>query len=381
MVSPVALPVQAANSLLPSLLARELRGHGVDTAFVSHPTAGSAVAGVTPITHIPRRGSGLFHRSRAGAILAGVRIGLGLSRALRGADLIHLHSNGLMIEVASRVARWRATPRIITLYGTDIWHHEPASHRRFADTVTGASHRVFYSRALLTHARSLGLATDPSTVIHAPVVEAFRVVPEEERRQIRCELGVGAGPLLLTVKRLHEVAGYPDLLSAMPAILADSPRATLWIIGQGALRADFERRVAELQLARSVRFLGRIDNARLWRYYAAADLFVLPSRLESWGSVSIEALACGTPVVASATAGSTEVQSFFPDDMTLFTVEDPSALAVAVRSVLARDTPRAGPEAARIIDARFRPAVCAAEYLDVYERTLREASARRLSRS
>ena len=174
--------------------------------------------------------------------------------------------------------------------------------------------------------------------------------------------------MLLTVKRLHEVAGYPDLISAMPAVIADHPQATLWIIGEGDRRPELERRVAELRLTRSVRFLGRIDNARLWRYYAAADLFVLPSRLESWGSVSIEALACGTPVVASRTAGSMEVQSYFPDDMALCEVGDPQSLGAPAR----------WPHGSS--DTRFRPRACAAAYLDLYERTLREASARRSRR-
>ena len=186
----------------------------------------------------------------------------------------------------------------------------------------------------------------------------FRTVPDEERLQIRRELGVGPGPLLLTVKRLHEVAGYPDLLSTMPTIIGGSPQTTLWIVGEGELRAELERQVAELQLTRSVKFIGQIDNARLWQYYVAADLFVLPSRLESWGSVSIEALACGTPVVASNTAGSMEVQSFFPHDMTLYDGRNPlcvrrcNPLWRVVRRVRAR-RPR-GP-LKRASDRQFAP--------------------------
>ena len=380
MVSPVAPPVQAANSLLPELLIRELQERGVEASFVSHPTAGPVVAGETSITLVPRRGRGSFHRSRAGAMLAGVRIVMGLREALRGADLVHLHSNGLLVEVASLLGRWRKAPDIVTLYGTDIWHHDPAVHRRFAEVVTGAAHRIFFSRALLVHARSLGLAVDPSTVIHAPVAEVFRAVADEERHRIRRELGVGPGPLLLTVKRLHEVAGYSDLLSTMPTIIAANPQTTLWIVGEGQLRTELERQVAELRLTRSVRFLGGIDNARLWKYYVAADLFVLPSRVEWWGSVSIEALACGTPVVASNTAGSTEIQSFFPHDMTLYEGRNPKALCVAVRSATALGASRTGSEAARTIQARFRPSICAAAYYDIYERTLREAPARRSNR-
>ena len=112
----------------------------------------------------------------------------------------------------------------------------------------------------------------------------------------------------------------------------------------------------------------------------AADLFVLPSRLESWGSVSIEALACGTPVVASNTAGSTEVQSFFPHDMMLYDGRNPNALCAAVRSAMARGAPRTGSETARTIETRFRPSICAAAYYEIYEQTLREAFDRRSNR-
>ena len=251
MVSPVAPPVQAANSLLPALLARELAPRGVDASFIAHRSAGRAMSGTdSSMTLVPRRGSGWWQRSVVGAVVAATRIALGASPQIRRADLVHLHSNGLIVEVAELLARRRAKPFIVTLYGTDIWHHDPRRHRRFAGVVKSAGHRVFYSRALMTHARTLGLAPEPSTVIYAPVADPFCPLPDEERRQIRRELAAGDGQLLLTVKRLHEVAGYPDLISAMPAVIADHPQATLWIIGEGDRRPELERRVAELRLTR-----------------------------------------------------------------------------------------------------------------------------------
>ena len=75
-----------------------------------------------------------------------------------------------------------------------------------------------------------------------------------------------------------------------------------------------------------------------------------------------------------------EVQSYFPDDMALCEVGDPQSLGAAVRAVLARGARRAGSLATRVIDTRFRPRACAAAYLDLYERTLRETSARRSKR-
>ena len=366
MVSPVAPPVQAANSLLPTLLARELASRGVDASFIAHRSAGRATSRTDSVTTlVPRRGSGWWQRSVVGAAVAATRIALGASPQIRRADLVHLHSNGLIVEVAELLARRRAKPFVVTLYGTDIWHHDPRRHRRFAGVVKSAGHRVFYSRALMTHARTLGLAPEPSTVIYAPVADTFRRPSAADRDALRGDLGVGDGPLLLTVKRLHPVAGHPDLLSAMPAIVARHPGVRLWIVGEGELRGQLERQTAELGLARSVRFLGQIDQVRLRQSYAAADLFVLPSRLESWGSVSLEAIACGTPVVASDTVGSLEVGEYFPDDVTLFACADAEALGAAVSHALEQRR-RASSESAEAISVRFSPEACAAAYLNVY---------------
>ncbi len=53
----------------------------------------------------------------------------------------------------------------------------------------------------------------------------------------------------------------------------------------------------------------------IWKYYAAADLFVLPSEVESWGTVMLESMACGTRVVTTDTVGGLEVRENFPDDV------------------------------------------------------------------
>ncbi|HJO18412.1 MAG TPA: hypothetical protein QGH09_09470 [Vicinamibacterales bacterium] len=89
--------------------------------------------------------------------------------------------------------------------------------------------------------------------------------------------------------------------------------------------------------------------------------------------MSIEALACGTLVVASNTAGSMEVQSFFPHDMTLYDGRNPNALCTAVRSAMVRGALRTGSETARTIKARFRPSNCVAAHHEIYEQTLRES--------
>ena len=110
---------------------------------------------------------------------------IGLRRSVSESDVVHLHGNGFIVEVGHRIAERYRKPSVITLYGTDVWHHDPARHARFARVVRGAACRVFYSRGLLEFARHLGLAPDPSVVIYAPGSTAFHPVEEEERRAIR----------------------------------------------------------------------------------------------------------------------------------------------------------------------------------------------------
>jgi teichuronic acid biosynthesis glycosyltransferase TuaC len=365
MVSPHLPPDQSANALLPVMLGETLASRGVVTSYVSHPpVTGSPHTGPS-VTFVPKRARDRFSRSLAGAIVAGTRMAMGASRSVRASDLVHLHSGGFIIEIGAWLARRHRKPYVITLYGTDISAYDPRRNARFGGVVRDAACRVFYSRGLLEQARSAGLAPDPSTVIYAPVASGFTPVDERERLRMREELNVGDGPLLLTVKRLHPVAGHQTLLDALPAVVRAMPSVQLWLAGEGESKPALERRIRELGLERHVRFLGRQNNASLRRYYAAADLFVLPSHVESWGTVMLEALACGTPVVASDTVGGAEVRETFPDSVRVVRKDAPDELSAAILEELKHGR-RASAGTIHHIQTSFSVEACAAQYLEVY---------------
>ena len=372
MITPHLPPEQSANALLPIALGDELKRHRVTTRYVSHPFPhGDNRASDRRVSYVPRRGRDSFSRSAAGALYSAARMAVGMARAVGNSDIVHLHSNGFIIEVGQLLARRLGKPYVITLYGTDVWDHDARRHARFARVVRDAACRVFYSRGLLEFARPLGLTGNPSLVIYAPVSSAFQRVDGQQRRVVRDGLDAGNGPLIVTVKRLHPVAGHDTLLRAIPQILRNHPDATFVLIGEGELRPALEAQARDAGVGGRVKFLGRVDHQSVSQYYAAADLFVLPSNLESWGTVMLEALASGIPVVATNTPGGLEVREHFGDDVTVVEKGDAGALAAAVCAALVarRGTSETTSERLR---TEFSVAHCAARYLDVYRRATGE---------
>lgn len=117
--------------------------------------------------------------------------------------------------------------------------------------------------------------------------------------------GAAAAPLLVAAGRLTRQKGFDLLLEALPALLGEHPGLLLCLAGEGPEGAALAAQVRRLGLGDRVRFLGeRRDLAAL---FAAADLFVLPSRSEGSPYVLLEAMALGLPVVATAVGDVAEV--------------------------------------------------------------------------
>jgi len=164
-------------------------------------------------------------------------------------------------------------------------------------------------------------------------------------------LELGPDPLLLYVGRLDPIKGLETLLQAMTRL---DGAAKLLIIGgdqdepESGHAAHLRERVAALGLARRVRFLGAQPQRRLRLFYAAAEATVMPSYYESFGMVALEAMACGSPVVASRVGGLTTT---IKDGVTghLVPEGDPAALADHLAQLLhdRRERDRLGGEAAR----------------------------------
>src|SRR5262249_3529650 len=145
----------------------------------------------------------------------------------------------------------------------------------------------------------------------------------------------------LNVKRLHPLAGQRYLVQAMKTVVARHPDTMLIICGTGGLLGELQAVARSAGVERHVRFAGLVDNTLVARYWAAADLFVLPPMLEALPAVAVEALASGTPIISSDNPGGVELNGLFGNDVRVVPREVADALAATIDDAL-REPRRTG---------------------------------------
>jgi glycosyltransferase involved in cell wall biosynthesis len=168
-----------------------------------------------------------------------------------------------------------------------------------------------------------------------------------DRSSARKALGIAERDfVVLFTGRIAHVKGIDVLLDAVERLAPSTPDLKVLIIGPLSGSFDsrdehvdpYAREMMELSHGLPVRFLGFINNRDLEfrQYLAAADVFVLPSRVEPQGLVVLESLAMGTPVIGSATGGIPDMVS--ADVGYLFPPEDAESLAARIKE--AHDHPQ-----------------------------------------
>jgi len=376
-VTPHLPPDQAANALLPYQLGEWAAARGDSVQFIAHPSDhASAMANVT---WMPRTKRSLWQRTlRAGSIAGAWRIRRDAEPLIAAADIVHVHSNGLLPEVAAAIAHRLGKPVVLTLYGTEIWHYRPKTlgPDLFTRAYTRAGAVTFYSQRLLERAGELGLDRPRCHVVYPPVAPSFTFHTDADLQAARRELGMTTTNLLVNVKRLHPLAGQRYLIEAMPEVVLDHPDTHLVICGTGALLPELQAAARSAGVERHVTFTGLVDNARVAGYCAAADLFVLPSLLEALPTVAVEALASGTPVISSDNPGGVELHGLFGDDVAVVPKERPAALAGAIRAAL-RQKRRTHPSTQSIVEQRFRADAVARHYFAIYADVLKDRASER----
>ena len=222
-------------------------------------------------------------------------------------DLIDAHYYYPDGVAAGFIAKALKKPFIVTARGTDInvIPDYPVPRQLILDTAQAAAASIGVSRALIDKLAGLGAAREKLDVFRNGVdLQRFELLPRDKARQ---HIGIGASSedyLMLSVGNLVELKGHHLAIEA----LAKMPKGTrLAIIGKGSERARLESLSRQLGVADRVHFAGLVLPDQLKWWYSAADVLVLCSSREGWPNVLLEAMACGTPVVATNVGGVAEM--------------------------------------------------------------------------
>jgi D-inositol-3-phosphate glycosyltransferase len=222
---------------------------------------------------------------------------------------------------------------------------EPESRLRGEDEVLHAADGVVASNEIEREELLRRYDLEPSRVHVAPCGVDLSLFHPGSRRASRERLGLGIGEkIVLYVGRIEPLKGLDTLLAAASILKRRVPGVRALLVGGAAGPGDpaTERELARLRALSSelgvddvVEFCGPVAQAGLPDLYRAADVSVVTSHYESFGMAALEALACGTPVVASRTGG---LQSTIRDGRNGFLVPiaDERAFARQIERVLCR---------------------------------------------
>jgi glycosyltransferase involved in cell wall biosynthesis len=187
--------------------------------------------------------------------------------------------------------------------------------------------------------------------------------------RIRVELGIPQDAVLIVcASRLEPEKDLMTLLEAMP-LLAASPPVKLVIAGAGAMEVELRNKIRDWQLTDCCTLLGfREDVLSLIN---AADVFVLPSKVEGFGLVFLEAMSMGKPVIAAAAGGPLEIVLGGSTGL-LFKPGDPASLAAAMQKLIDDAKARAamGCKGRERFKQHFTADRMGMQTLDVYERAM-----------
>ncbi|GBD44687.1 Putative teichuronic acid biosynthesis glycosyltransferase TuaC [bacterium HR40] len=243
-------------------------------------------------------------------------------------DLVDAHYAYPDGVAAAMLARAFGLPFFVTARGSDLnlVARDPLVRLWLRRTLPRAAACIAVSDDLARRFCELGV--DPArvhTVRNGVDFALFRPRPREAARRT---LGL-AGTVLLAVGELSERKGVHLLVD----MLAHLPGATLVLVGDGPMRSTLEARARALAVLDRLRFAGAVPQERLASWYSAADLVLLASRREGTPNVLLEAMACGTRVVACAVGGVPEI---VPPEPLGFLVprHDPELFAATVRRAL-----------------------------------------------
>ena len=279
-------------------------------------------------------------------------------------DLLHVHY-AIPHSVSALLARAMAAPRklpfITTLHGTDITL--VGSNRSYLPITKFSIEQSDGVTAISKYLRQVTLdefdVKNPIEVIPNFVnCDLYCRNPNQAERERWAPKGE---PILMHLSNFRPVKRITDVVEIFALVRAKMP-AKLVLVGDGPDRGAAEWLVRQKCLGRDVHFLGKQD--KVFELLGLADLFLLPSDLESFGLAALEAMACEVPVVASFTGGLPEVLEHGVDGYLVPPRDVQAATKFALQILSLPDRGRAMGQTARI---NAKKKFCANDVIPIYE--------------
>ena len=294
-------------------------------------------------------------------------------------DLVHAHfayPAGYAVMLAKKAMN---KPLIVSLRGWDILTEPSIKYgsrlkkhldNRIRNVLNASDKIMVASTTVLNEVLRIGVDKEKLVLIPNGVdIDMFN--PSLDGRIIRRRLGIESGSLILFVGGLIARKGIAFLLKAMKHVVSTYPNAMLVIAGKGPQRTYLERLAARLGISKNVIFTGEISRTEIPFFFAACDMFVLPSITEGFGNVTIEAMATGKPVVGTCAGGTLDI---IEDGVNGYLVQpkNPSEIADRIIRLLNdhRKRETMGKEGRRIVEEKFSMNMKAKKTIEVYKSVL-----------
>ena len=262
-----------------------------------------------------------------------------LAQLGREVDITHLHFPYPPAEVGQLLVG-RGRPFVLT-YHSDIVRQKVLGflYRPFLGQVLRKASLITLSNpAYIQLSRFLQPFADKCRVIpHGADLTRFEQTPFVRERAAEIRAEHGARPIVLFVGRLRHYKGLGYLIAALQQV-----DAQLLAVGTGPMGPQWQQEAVERGVSDRVSFLGEVSEEELISLYHAADVFVLPStnRAETWGTVQIEAMACGLPLICTELGTGTSYVNQHGVTGLVVPPSDSDALAGALQKILDDDSLR-----------------------------------------
>jgi phosphatidylinositol alpha 1,6-mannosyltransferase len=285
-------------------------------------------------------------------------------------DIIHVHSPDPLGWAAMRYARYNRIPMVAT-YHTHFPSYAKYYHLEFAAPIAWQILRAMYSSSQAVIVPSQSTLEELEThgiknLIHIPHgVDTSSFSPTNRSEAWRSSI-LGEGTSRVIVSFVSRLVWEKNLMVLVRAWkhLNNKGRAKLVIVGDGPARTKLE------QLLPEAHFTGKLSGTALFEAYASSDMFVFPSVTETFGNVTVEAMASGLPAICAIAGGARDIVIPGKNGL-LFNADKPIELAQAIDELVTNPGLRLEMSSAAIESVkRFRWDTTVSAYERVYQEVL-----------